>query len=96
MKNTFGRMAGVNGSDILPAGTHKLSNSTLKKPVYAVEFCGSDVTITATKDENGSALEQVFVTGSGVALTTNTGLMMFRKDVHEFTCSAEVKVWYSK
>lgn len=96
MKNINGRILGMCGSDILAAGDYKISDGSLKNPIYAVEYCGANTTITATKDENGRALNQVFVTGDGVAITSDIGLMMFREDVHEFTCDAVVKVWYAK
>jgi hypothetical protein len=95
MKNVHARMSGIKGSDIYTAGTYKISDDTLLHPIYAIEYAGASVTLTDVKNANGQAVGQKFVTGNGIAITSDMGLMVFREDVHEFTCDQTVKVWYS-
>ena len=89
-------IAGTYGSDIYAAGTYKVSNSTLLHSIYAVEYCGADATLTAVKNSAGGAVGQKFITGSGIAITADMGLMIFREQVYEFITNATVKVWYAK
>jgi len=89
-------VVGYYGSDIYTTGTYKVSDDTLLHPVFAIEYAGSNVTLSDVKNEDGTAINQKFVcSGSEIAITSDMGLMLFREDAHEFTCSATVKVWYA-
>ena len=93
------KLVGAFGSDIYAAGTYYVvtdkAYSRLRFPIFAIEYAGSDVTITNAKDSSGGNVEQNWCNES-TAITSVMGLMVFREDVYSFTCNVAVKVWYAK
>jgi hypothetical protein len=91
----LGQMAGRGGSDYYAAGTYKISDGTLLKPIYGIEWAGADTTISGIKDSDGIIQDANFNwIDNAVAMTTDFGLMTFGCDIYEITCSAAIKIWY--
>jgi len=97
MANNQEKLVGSFGSDIYAAGTYYVGgnrHNNLRYPIYAVEYAGSSCTLTNVQDSTGGEIEQNFCNDS-TAITSDMGLMVFRENVHSFTCSAVIKVWYA-
>lgn len=103
MAHTVAKLSGVYGTDILPAGSydttvagHTGPYQNLLKPICAVAYVSANVSISAATGENGDPIENLFVYGSGTALVSADGQMIFTEDVYAFTTDQPVKVWYAK